>query len=115
MIIFDCTKDDVENYANWHPIHGDLEEGLVRINVVKCDDGTYEAELSINDTYRGGGTFTRPISPEIFVDDFDEFVEKLCQETSVSWFKADPKQVKKRSGLRRFFGYPPKNQKKAGN
>lgn len=110
MVIFDCMKDPVEGWANWHPIgHSGMEEGLVRIEVVRDDDGGYEAQLTFNDTYRGGGTLTRALSSDIFVDDFDAFVENLCQATSVSWFKADPERVKRRPGLRKFFGYPPKS------
>lgn len=66
----------------------------------------WEAYLGINDTYCGGGTLTRELPDEIFNHDFSTFIEKLCYETSVSWFMANPEKVKKLRGIRRYFGFP---------
>lgn len=78
---------------------------LVSIDVGKRGK-KWEAYLGINDTYCGGGTLTRELPDSIFKGNFSTFIDKLCYETSVSWFMASPEKVKKLKGVRRFFGFP---------
>lgn len=105
MYSFEIYRADANEPNSSKPDGRGAESVLASIIIRKKDNGSYDAELNINDSFMGGGTLTRELKKDIFVRDFDKFIENLCRATSVSWFLPDAENMKKKPGIREFFGY----------
>ena len=74
----------------------------------KRNDGTYEAELDeswIEGSHYGGGTIEREIPANWFYLSYDEFLERVITLASASKYGFTIDDLKKKKGLKEFFGF----------
>ena len=97
------TPEGMREWASWYAFN-------------KMDDGTYEAELDEAWWWGGGhndgGTIHVLLPEEIFELPYDEFLEEVVRYAAASHYGFTAEILKKKKGLKDFFGFKYKRQKK---
>ena len=97
-----------------HYVEG-MEEWASHYCFNKKEDGTYEAELDEawdEGGHYGGGTINVDIPREWFDLSYDEFLERVVTFAAAQHYSFTPADLKGKEGLREFFGYENKENKK---
>ena len=97
-----------------HYVEG-MEEWASHYCFNKKDDGTYEAELDETwdeGCHYGGGTIRVDIPREWFDLSYDGFLERVVTLAAAKHYGFTPADLKEKEGLREFFGYENKENKK---
>jgi len=90
------TPEGMKEWASWYYFN-------------KMDDGTYEAELDEAWWWGGGhndgGTIHTAIPEEWFDMPYDEFLKNLVTLAAAAHYGFTPGELKRKKGLKKFFGF----------
>ena len=99
------TPEGMNEWASWYIFY-------------KMDDGTYEAELDEawfwGGSHNDGGTINAPVPEEWFNLPYDEFLENVLTLAHAAHYGFTVEGLKKKKGLKEFFGFEEDKNEKDG-